>query len=73
MTEPIERDPHEMPWRTGRKVGRTIYAQHSDEPSDEDELIGMMDTRALATEAVDAHNQLLDRPVAELPPKGTRP
>lgn len=53
-----------MPWRTGRKVGRTIYAQHGDEPSDEDQLIGVMDTRALAAEAVDAHNQLLDRPVA---------
>jgi hypothetical protein len=41
-------DPLTMPWRTGRKVGRTIYAQTSDEPSDHDTLIGVMDTRKLA-------------------------
>lgn len=43
-------------WRTGRKVGRTIYAQQGPEPSDDDPLIGVMDTTALATEAVSAHN-----------------
>lgn len=53
-------DALDMPWRVGPKVGRTIYAQFGDEPSDDDPLIGVMDTRALATEVVDSHNQLLD-------------
>lgn len=43
-------------WRTGRKVGRTIYMQTGPEPSDEDILIGMMDTASLAQDAVDAVN-----------------
>lgn len=43
-------------WRTGRKVGRTIYVQVNAEPSEADILIGMMDTPLLATEAADAHN-----------------
>lgn len=30
--------------RVGRKVGRTIYRQLGPEPSDEDPLIGVMDT-----------------------------
>lgn len=45
------------PWRTGRKVGRTIYAQLNDIPSDTDPLIGVMDTRVLASEAVREHNK----------------
>ena len=49
-------DPLSLPWRTGRKVGRTIYAQHGPEPSDTDELIGVMDTPVLAAEAVRWHN-----------------
>jgi hypothetical protein len=43
-------------WRTGRKVGRTLYAQPGPEPSDSDPLIGVMDTAELAAEAVAAHN-----------------
>lgn len=43
-------------WRTGRKVGRTLYAQLGPEPSDDDPLIGVMDTTELAAEAVAAHN-----------------
>lgn len=56
-----EMEAERLPWRAGRKVGRTIYAAHGDEPSDEDELIGMMDTRALAAAAVEAHNASLAR------------
>ena len=44
------------PWRTGRKVGRTVYVQLGDIPHDDDLLIGMMDTPKLANEAVGAHN-----------------
>jgi hypothetical protein len=50
-----------LPWRTGRKVGRTIYAQISAKPSDHDVLIGVMDTRALARSAVEGHNASLGR------------
>lgn len=49
-----------MRWRTGRKVGRTIYRMIGNTPSDADELIGLMDTRELAEEAVRAHNSLMD-------------
>jgi len=48
-----------MYWRTGRKLGRTIYAQLGPGPSDNDILIGMMDTKALAEDAVAQHNQIL--------------
>lgn len=44
-------------WRTGRKVGRTIYRQKGDFPSDEDELIGVMDTPELARIVVAAVNE----------------
>lgn len=43
-------------WRTGRKLGRTIYAMVSPEPSDDDVLIGLMDTAELAAHVVEAHN-----------------
>lgn len=32
------------PWRTGRKVFRTVYEQLTDNPADGDRLIGLMDT-----------------------------
>jgi hypothetical protein len=51
--------PQHSPWRVGRKVGRTIYAMVSGEASDEDELIGVMDSRAVAESAVAAHNDTL--------------
>ncbi|MGH2689035.1 MAG: hypothetical protein ACRDKW_09550 [Actinomycetota bacterium] len=47
-------------WRVGRKVGRTIYVQLGPEASDDDPLIGVMDTRALAVAAVQGHNRLMD-------------
>lgn len=51
--------PNWLPWRVGRKVGRTIYAQVGAEASDDDVLIGVMDTAALAAEAAHAHNSIL--------------
>lgn len=47
------------PWRTGRKVGRTIYARVGPLAGDRDVLIGMMDTPELAREVVNAHNRIL--------------
>ena len=58
----VEHWPHwalEARWRVGRKVGRIIYVQFNDEPDDVDQLIGMMDTRELAEEAVAGHNARL--------------
>ncbi len=46
-------------WRCGRKVGRTIYAQLGDQPSDDDVLIGVMDTSGLAARVVSDHNWLI--------------
>lgn len=48
-----------LPWRVGRKVGRTIYAQQGSEPSDRDVLIGCMDSREIAAAAVTGHNLLV--------------
>jgi hypothetical protein len=55
-------------WRTGRKVGRTIYAQLGAEPSDEDPLIGVMDTPQLASAAVAEHNAARKVRLATGPP-----
>jgi hypothetical protein len=43
-----------LPWRVGRRVGRTIYAVTG---TGDDVLIGVMDTRELAAAAVAAHNR----------------
>lgn len=45
-------------WRTGRTVGRTVYLQAGEEPSEDDTLIGMLDTRELADLVVYAVNRL---------------
>ena len=47
--------PEHNPWWVGA-VGRTIYAQLGDRPDEDDPLIGVMDTKALAQAAVQAHN-----------------
>jgi hypothetical protein len=49
-----------MPWRVGRKVGRTIYAMPEDMPCDTDPLIGVMDTHELADIACLAHNDWVE-------------
>lgn len=50
--------PSMVRWRVGRKIGRTIYLQLGDEPTDGDPLIGLMDTPALAMIAVTAVNEM---------------
>lgn len=54
-------------WRTGRKVGRTLYAQLGPDPSDGDVLIGVLDHARLATEAADAHNAAREHRLAAGP------
>lgn len=44
----------DLPWRVGRKVGRTIYAQSDDDL--DGVLIGVMDTDDLAARVVADHN-----------------
>lgn len=48
--------PHAAAYRTGRKVGRTIYRQLGNAPADGDEMVGVMDTRELAAYAAEAMN-----------------
>jgi hypothetical protein len=57
----VSETTHWLRWRVGRGGGRTIYAQIAAEASDDDVLIGVMDTRRLAEEAVTAHNAVLTR------------
>lgn len=42
-------------WRTGRKLGRTLYVQKGETPGPDD-VIGMMDTREYAKLVIDAVN-----------------
>lgn len=48
-------------WRVGRKLGRTVYAVVDTNEPDNDELIGMMDTRELALRVVMDHNRIFGR------------
>lgn len=59
MTVPVEINALRYPWRVGRKLGRTIYAQLGPEPSADDPLLGTLDSPELAAEAVRCHNHLL--------------
>lgn len=45
-----------VPWRTGRSLGRTVYARTGGDDWKADTVIGMMDTAELAEEACTAHN-----------------
>lgn len=47
-----------QPWRQGRKVGRTLYRQQGAEPSDNDRLIGVMDSEEDAEFIVFARNHV---------------
>jgi len=48
-------------WRVGGAVGRAIYVQEGGEPSEQDTLIGLMDTKSQAMLAVLAVNSLIER------------
>jgi hypothetical protein len=54
-----------VPWRTGRSLGRTVYARTGGDDWKADTVIGMMDTRELAEAACAAHNAELARRQAE--------
>lgn len=46
-------------WRTGRSLGRTVYAMAGEEPGDGDALLGLMDSPELAERVVRDHNEAL--------------
>lgn len=48
-----------LPWRTGRKIGKNIYAMVGDKPSDDDIDIGRFDNELVAATAVLHHNNAL--------------
>lgn len=50
-----------MRWRTGRKIGKNIYAIVGDQPSDDDIDIGRMNNESIAAIAVLNHNEALNR------------
>lgn len=45
-----------MELRQGRKVGRTLYTQFGPDPSDDDQLVGLVDTEELAAAICEAFN-----------------
>lgn len=49
-----------LPWRTGRTLGRTVYARTGGDDWKADSEFGMLDTRELAGRACDDHNAMLD-------------
>lgn len=50
-----------LPWRTGRHLGRTVYARTGGDDWEADTVIGMMDMPGLAEEACASHNAELVR------------
>ncbi len=49
-------DARSLPWRVGRHLGRTLYAQVGPAPSDQDILLGLLDDREHAEHAVALRN-----------------
>lgn len=55
-------EPENRYWRTDTRMGRNIYALLSNDvahPSEDDPMIGVMDSSELAEDVVDTHNDLL--------------
>jgi hypothetical protein len=53
-------DLTEEQWRTGRTLGRTMYARTGGTGRKADTEFGMLDTREIAARACDDHNAVLD-------------
>jgi hypothetical protein len=48
-----------VPWRTGRSLGRTLYARTGGDDWKADTFIGIMETPELALAVAEWHNQKL--------------
>jgi hypothetical protein len=60
-----------LPWRTGRTLGRTLYARTGGDDYKADTCIGVLDTPELAEAACAAHNaDLIRRKTEESSPDG---
>lgn len=46
-------------WRTSQRNPRVLYVMIGDEPSDDDQMIGAMDSTQLAERVVEDHNRRL--------------
>lgn len=63
----VRQDLHLSPWRQGRHEPRHLYAQIGPEASDDDPIVGTLDTPEAAAEACLAHNErLAGRPAWEV-------
>jgi hypothetical protein len=51
-----------LPWRTGRTLGRTVYAVTGTGDHKADTFIGIFETRELAAAACVAHNTAITQP-----------
>ena len=69
----LEDSANNYPWRVGRKLGRTVYAQEGDVPSDDDPLLGFMESDAIAEQVVEAINHLRAPPDHPTPIPTTTP
>lgn len=49
-----------LPWRTGRTLGRTMYARTGGDDWKADTEFGMLDTREVAARACEDHNAVLN-------------
>lgn len=47
------------PWRTGRSLGRTLYARTGGDDWKADTFLGIMETAELAEAVAEGHNQKL--------------
>lgn len=52
-------DVYARVWRTGRKLGRTLYAQVGEQPGYDDVLLGLLETPEIATYVATLHNGTL--------------
>lgn len=60
----VVKDQDKRFWRTDFKTGRSIHALLTNDPelpSENDPLLGVMETTAMANLVVDSHNALLKR------------
>lgn len=58
------KSPEKRFWRTDLRKGRNIYAlltNDPERPSENDQLVGVMETSAMAEDVVHTHNVLLER------------
>lgn len=46
-------------WRTGRSLGRSVYARVGEHSDDDDVFIGIFDSQTIAAYVAEMHNKVL--------------